>query len=295
MLASNGTSCCVDHLSCGAALPQCCPYVVNQLRYNCSWSMQYLTHKPSTQLISDFCPETCQTCGQKSTKVCIDNVAYKDANGQGCAAYQPGGSQHNQCFVGSAYVACPAACGSCGDCCGNGDGCFFSEKYVDLKSNVKGTRYEDKLKFGTMEAGVSFGVVEHYAPNTFPNKEVDGVFGMSWPCNQSQVSACLGSHEQGLCPSELVLTACTLWHCIGLGFGRACNPGCSDSSIDQYLDGQAMEKKIGLCLNENSDSSSMDLGDFVSTHYTGPSHSLFALAQPCHTLRTEASISQYEV
>jgi hypothetical protein len=106
-------------------------------------------------------------CEQGPVRFCDDNADWKGGNCDDYRVDAPN-TKHSQCFSGEAYVACPIACGTCGDCCaapppmmgeagdGDGDGdnaaaepeCYFYMRYAD-GSIVSGSKIKETVQLTT--------------------------------------------------------------------------------------------------------------------------------------------------
>eukprot|EP01046_Picozoa_sp_COSAG06_P013206 COSAG06_NODE_795_length_12228_cov_51.650507_6_plen_198_part_00 len=104
-------------------------------------------------------------CEQGPVRFCDDNADWKGPGGGNCDDYRVDApnTKHSQCFSGEAYVACPIACGTCGDCCaapppmmgeaGDGDNaaepeCYFYMRYAD-GSIVSGSKIKETIQLTT--------------------------------------------------------------------------------------------------------------------------------------------------
>eukprot|EP01050_Picozoa_sp_SAG11_P036922 SAG11_NODE_14292_length_618_cov_0.693642_1_plen_119_part_01 len=111
---------CIDHLSCGAGCG--CNEVVNVYNYDCAMEMSPFSPALAGTYLNEYCPKSCDNCpgggaAGEGQRFCIDNTAWSSDDGHTCSDYAEGGSQHEHCFDGPAFVACPYSCGDCGDYC----------------------------------------------------------------------------------------------------------------------------------------------------------------------------------
>jgi len=198
--------------------------------YTCSQDMGIFGIKG--KVLSDYCPESCGKCPKADgpKRYCRDNDKWTDAQGNNCQAYAQ--NLKDKCFSSTAYFACPQSCGACGDCCAPNGGCFFSETF-HYGGKATGSKFTGEVSFSDVQdapANVQTNfAVASYTDKFEPNAEVDGVWG--------------------------------------LAPGKLCNPACSPNTIEKFMD--PMNAKIGLCLDRNGNSSSMDIGNPDPHHYTG--------------------------
>lgn len=262
---------CIDHLEISTNQgdpvhgPAACTLAL-AAGFTCSTPMA--TFDPSlSESLSHVCPETCGLCGDDdgngnhATRFCDDNAGWQDDDGDGCAAYRDGGGKHAACFSGHAGVACPIACGTCGDCCATPPPgaaadttpeCYFYMRYGD-GSIVSGSKVKDYVDLNTNalvaveESAV--GVFSHVGTSWEPSTGVDGVLGLS--------------------------------------AGLTCNPSCEHSYLDHLWEANPWLPKIfALCLsggappNDGSITGgaddggagrggSIDIGETVTDHYSG--------------------------
>jgi hypothetical protein len=156
-----------------------------------------------------YCPHTCGDCVKDdgAIRYCADDLQWTDINGNTCDAYRSA-PLHSQCFASSAFLACPEACGACGDCCASREACwFYSDSGTD--ATFSGGKASVQLTLGRAESLVQadafvVGVFDHIRgqPEPFVSSALDGMMGLGledrncYPSCQDGFLASL-SHDVG--------------------------------------------------------------------------------------------------
>ena len=202
----NALVACQDHLN-----PPCTE-VINQYHYKCNQDMGVFGAATAGHVLSDFCPESCNVCAEEqedgATRYCADNPHWTSATlGHTCNDYATNPTLQATCFNDDTYVACPVACGACGDCCASfgtdTELCYFQSKYGE-GSEVTGVKYSDMITLSGSSPTApgqpwsvrsTFGMITYEKGNFEPDPLVDGVWGLGRVSDQNNCNPSCGSMQ----------------------------------------------------------------------------------------------------
>eukprot|EP01052_Picozoa_sp_SAG31_P016687 SAG31_NODE_1114_length_9852_cov_2.761509_7_plen_823_part_00 len=238
---------CQDHLN------PSCHQVIHEYNYACNQDMSVFGMEMAGHQLSEFCPESCGICEQREQegymRYCADNPSFINSLGYSCSDVASSPILQASCFNDNTYVACPVACGACGDCCasyGTETGlCFFESKYGD-GSEVTGVKYSDIISLSgsspihpgePWSVRSTFGMITYERGNFEPDPLIDGVWGLGKVANDAN-----------------------------------CNPSCgSMQPLDAFVDtpgAHGLSDLFAICLNFNG-KSTLDIGEIQQSKYTG--------------------------